>query len=135
MMLFCGDVQARLAALLDDELRGEEAEAVGQHIDGCAACAQIRSDCLALRAAVAAEPPPETADLWDAVSAQIADGDQIRPFLDEIRRLHDDLRLLRGEVADLRRELIHRPPVAGTRSTPLNFPDAPGQSWKQYRLV
>jgi hypothetical protein len=134
-MLSCGDVLPSLAAWLDGELRGEEADSVRLHLDGCAECARIQSETLTLRAAVTTAPLDETEDLWDAVSDRIAGEDQNSLLLGEIRLLHDELRSLRGEIDELRRELTKRPPIHGTRGTPLSFPDAPTQTLKQYRLV
>jgi hypothetical protein len=135
MTLSCADARPRLTPLLDGELQGEDAGAVQRHIERCAECTRVWSDCLALRAAVTAAPPDETDDLWDAMSARIAGGDRSSLLLTEMRLLHDELRLLQAEVAELKRELILRPPLPDRRGTPLSFPDTPRQTPTRFRLV
>lgn len=65
----CAELDARLDALLDGELTPPERAAVEAHLAGCAACAALHSDLVALRdraRRVPREVAPSPA-LWEAV--------------------------------------------------------------------
>ncbi len=65
----CTEMDARIDALLDGELPDDERAEVEAHLAGCAACAALHADLIALRVRARATPreiPPPPA-VWEAV--------------------------------------------------------------------
>ncbi len=70
-MIVCKEYEARISALIDDELTIEERIEVLEHLDRCPACRAYWEDLLAMRDVLRAEETPAPAGFADAVMARV----------------------------------------------------------------
>ncbi len=75
-MLTCKEFEARISALIDDELTGRERIETLEHLDGCLECRACWEDFLAIRDAIGAQEQDVPAGFAEAVMARVRETKQ-----------------------------------------------------------
>lgn len=116
----CNTVRAQLAALLDDELTPDEAQAVNAHLAHCARCAHEFAAIQSLyQLADAWDMPnmPVENDLWPSLELMLL-RKEIALLREASLRMQAENARLRAEVTALRQQAATSPPL----TTPVLFP-------------
>ena len=77
-MVVCKEYEARISALIDDELTIDERIEVLEHLDRCPACRSYWEDLLAMRDVLRTQETPAPAGFADAVMARVRETKQDR---------------------------------------------------------